>query len=114
MLTVIDTRDPPRRLCSLKRTDFPGVGPRLARRVKLHGIITTEQFCTASAKALALVWGSKLLGEKWARLLAGDDVPEKPPVPAASELDELRTSSIRPGSAAAKVANAAPIAGGKP
>ncbi|MBB3932924.1 hypothetical protein GGR25_003988 [Kaistia hirudinis] len=43
-----------------------------------------------------------------------DDVPEKPPVPAASELDELRTSSIRPGSAAAKVANAAPIAGGKP
>jgi DNA polymerase-4 len=77
-LTVIDPRDLPGRLCSLKLTDFPGVGPRMERRLKLHGIITAGQFCTAPAKALALVWGSKLLGEKWARLLAGDDVSGKP------------------------------------
>jgi DNA polymerase-4 len=77
-LTVIDPRDLPGQLRPLKLTDFPGVGPRMERRLKLHGIITVEQFCTAPAKTLALVWGSKLLGEKWARLLAGDDVPERP------------------------------------
>lgn len=77
-LTVIDPRELPGRLRHLKLTDFPGVGPRMERRLNLHGIVSVEQFCTAPAKTLALVWGSKLLGEKWARLLAGDDVPEKP------------------------------------
>ena len=77
-LTVLPDEELPAALSRLALTDFPGVGPRMERRLKLHGIFSTEQLCRAPAKVLSLVWGSKLLGEKWARLLAGEDVPEKP------------------------------------
>ena len=62
----------------LALTDYPGVGPRMERRLKLHGIFTARQLRAAPAATLAAVWGSKLLGEKWHRLLRGEDVPDKP------------------------------------
>lgn len=65
-------------LDGLKLTDFPGVGPRMERRLKLHGIFSAAQLRAAPAATLAAVWGSKLLGEKWFRLLRGEDVPDKP------------------------------------
>jgi DNA polymerase-4 len=77
-LTVLADAEMPRALYRLALTDFPGVGPRMERRLKLHGIFTVEQFCHAPAKTLAEVWGSKLLGEKWYRLLHGEDVPDAP------------------------------------
>lgn len=65
-------------LDELKLTDFPGVGPRMERRLKLYGIFSASQLRAAPVSALAAVWGSKLLGEKWWRLLRGEDVPDKP------------------------------------
>jgi DNA polymerase-4 len=77
-LTVLADANMPMALYRLKLTDFPGVGPRMERRLKLYGVFTVEQFCKAPAKALAEVWGSKLLGERWYRLLHGEDVPDTP------------------------------------
>ncbi len=77
-LTVLADGDVPAALHRLKLTDFPGVGPRMERRLKLHGVFSVQQFCQAPAKTLAAVWGSKLLGERWYRLLHGEDVPDTP------------------------------------
>jgi DNA polymerase-4 len=77
-LTILSDAEMPRALYRLKLTDFPGVGPRMERRLKLHGIFTVEQFCQAPARTLAEVWGSKLLGERWFRLLHGEDVADTP------------------------------------
>lgn len=77
-LTILSDAEVPRALYRLKLTDFPGVGPRMERRLKLHGIFTVEQFCHAPARTLAEVWGSKLLGERWFRLLHGEDVADTP------------------------------------
>lgn len=77
-LTILADDALPRALHRLQLTDFPGVGPRMERRLKLHGIFTVEQFCQSPVKTLAEVWGSKLLGEKWYRLLHGEDVPDTP------------------------------------
>lgn len=77
-LTMLSDSEMPRALYRLKLTDFPGVGPRMERRLKLHGIFTVEQFCHAPARTLAEVWGSKLLGERWFRLLHGEDVADAP------------------------------------
>ena len=77
-LTTLDDTEMPNALYRLKLTDFPGVGPRMERRLKLYGLFTVEQFCQAPAKTLAEVWGSKVIGEKWYRLLRGEDVQETP------------------------------------
>jgi DNA polymerase-4 len=77
-LVVLAADDLPAALHQLQLTDFPGIGPRMERRLRLMGVFTVEQFCAAPARVLAEVWGSRLLGEKWARLLRGEDVPEKP------------------------------------
>jgi DNA polymerase-4 len=77
-LTVLADTDLPTALHRLQLTDFPGVGPRMERRLKLFGIFTVEQFCQAPAKTLSEAWGSKLLGERWYRLLHGEDVPDAP------------------------------------
>lgn len=77
-LVVFRDEDLAADLGRLKLTDFPGVGPRMERRLKLHGIISSTQLVAAPAKVLAAVWGSKLLGEKWHRLLRGEDVPDGP------------------------------------
>ncbi len=77
-LVVLRDEELPAALHRLQLTDFPGIGPRMERRLKLSGIFTVSQLCAAPAKTLATVWGSKLLGEKWHRLLHGEDVPEKP------------------------------------
>jgi DNA polymerase-4 len=77
-LTVLADAEMPHKLHRLQLTDFPGVGPRMERRLKLYGLFTVEQFCQAPAKTLSEVWGSKLLGERWYRLLHGEDVPDTP------------------------------------
>lgn len=77
-LTVLSDEAMPRALHRLQLNDFPGVGPRMERRLKLMGIFTVEQFCAAPARVLGEVWGSKMLGAKWHQLLHGEDVREKP------------------------------------
>lgn len=78
-LTTLTDADIPHALHKLDLIDFPGVGAKMERRLKLYGIFTVEQFCLASARALSEVWGSKIIGERWHRLLHGEDIPEEPP-----------------------------------
>ncbi len=77
-LVVLRDNELPAALHRLALRDFPGIGPRMERRFNLYGIFTVQQLCAAPAKTLATVWGSRLIGEKWFRLLRGEDVPDKP------------------------------------
>src|SRR5262245_5532950 len=77
-LTILSDTALPHALHRLRLTDFPGVGPRMEKRLKLYGIFTVEQFCQAPKKTLSDVWGSKVCGERWYRLLHGEDVPDTP------------------------------------
>lgn len=77
-LTVIRKEDLPGRLHGLELRDFPGVGPRMERRLNSAGIVTVEQFTGLREKDLARVWGSKLLGGVWYHRLRGEDVPDSP------------------------------------
>ena len=77
-LVVLSDAELPAALYRLQLNDFPGVGPRMERRLRLMGVFTVRQFCAAPAKVLAEVWGSKLLGEKWWRILRGEDVRDRP------------------------------------
>ncbi len=73
-LTVFADEDLPTALFGLKLQDFPGIGPRMARRLNLFGVFAVRQLCEMSAKGLSQVWGSKILGERWYRVLRGEDV----------------------------------------
>lgn len=77
-LTVIEKADLPQRLYPLKLQDFPGVGPRMERRLLKGGVGSVEQFCAQTKAQLSRIWGSKLLGEMWWYKLQGDDLPESP------------------------------------
>ena len=88
-------RDAAQTLAELQLTDFPGVGPRIERRLKLYGIFTVEQFCLAREDTLE-VWGSKLLGERWYRLLHGEeDVPDTPTTTNREPLASSRRNCTR-------------------
>jgi DNA polymerase IV len=75
-LTVIDQSDLPSALHGLKLQDFPGIGPRMARRLNLFGVFTVSQLCAMSERGMAEAWGSKVHGHRWYRLLRGEDVAE--------------------------------------
>lgn len=75
-LTVLADADVPEALHGLKLQDFPGIGPRMERRLNLYGVFTVRQLCQMSAPALSEVWGSRILGNRWYRLLRGEDVPD--------------------------------------
>jgi DNA polymerase-4 len=77
-LTVFADDNLPSALYGLKLQDFPGIGPRMARRLNLFGVCTVRQLCEMPAPALCEVWGSKVLGMKWFRLLRGQDLPDEP------------------------------------
>lgn len=75
-LTAIEKQELPQRLHPLKLTDFPGIGPRMERRLNVAGIATVEQLCRLSIDELSTAWGSRLLGESWWNKLRGEDLPE--------------------------------------
>ncbi len=77
-LTVIRYEELPARLYPLKLTDFPGIGPRMEKRFLRYGITTTQQLLQLKEQALAVVWGSKVLAERWFHQLRGEDVPDVP------------------------------------
>ena len=77
-LTVIRQEELPDRLYSLKITDFPGIGPRMEKRFLRYGISTTRQLLQLKESALAVVWGSKVIAERWYHLLRGEDIPDVP------------------------------------
>lgn len=77
-LTVLGDGDVPRALHRLTLRDFPGIGPRMERRLNLFGVFSVEQLCGLSVRSLSEVWGSKVLGGRWHRTLRGEDVLEPP------------------------------------
>ena len=77
-LTMIRMEELPVRLHALQLNDFPGIGPRMERRLHRAGVATVEHLCRLSAAELAGIWGSRLLGGNWWRQLRGEDLPETP------------------------------------
>jgi DNA polymerase-4 len=75
-LVVLADADLPAALYGLKLQDFPGIGPRMERRLNLYGVFAVRQLCAMPAKSLAEVWGSRVLGDRWYRYLRGDDVED--------------------------------------
>ena len=73
-LVVFSRENLPEALYRLKLQDFPGIGPRMTRRLNLHGVFAVRQLCEMSVQAMSEVWGSKVLGGRWFRFLRGEDV----------------------------------------
>ncbi|GIW84885.1 MAG: DNA polymerase [Gemmataceae bacterium] len=72
-LTLLTAADLPHALHSLQLTDFPGIGPRMLRRLHSFGITSVRQLCAAPLATLSAVWKSKKIGERWHRLLHGGE-----------------------------------------
>ena len=77
-LTILADADMPAIIAPARAADFPGVGPRMERRLKLHGIFSVEQLCRCRRKRSPECGGANMLGERWYRLLHGEDVPDTP------------------------------------
>jgi DNA polymerase-4 len=77
-LTVIRTTELPGRLFELELQDFPGIGPRMAKRLLSYGITTVEQFCRLSVERMSRIWKSKLGGQIWWGIVRGEDCSEPP------------------------------------
>lgn len=76
-LTLIEDRDLPAKLYQLKLTDFPGIGPRMEKRLHRYGITTVQQLFRLTVPQLSTVWGSRVHGERWFHLLRGEEVADK-------------------------------------
>jgi DNA polymerase-4 len=77
-LTVLRREDLPGKLLDLKLTDFPGIGPRMEKRLNVAGIADVRQLLALTESQLARVWGSRVVGGAWYRRLRGEDVPDGP------------------------------------
>lgn len=70
---ILEERDLPHRLHSLKLRDFCGIGRNMEQRLRDAGILEVEQLCSASKQTLKTVWGG-IEGERMWCCLRGDDV----------------------------------------
>lgn len=77
-LTIVEKQTLPGRLESLDLEDMPGIGRNMRNRLNKQGILTMRQLCQLSKRELSLLWGSKVIGERWYLSLRGDDVAEAP------------------------------------
>ncbi|MGL6075334.1 MAG: DNA polymerase Y family protein [Fimbriiglobus sp.] len=76
--TILRSEEIPERMYSLKLTDFPGIGPRMEKRLNLHNVFQVQSLYQMTIKQLSQVWGSQIHGEKWYYTIRGEDVHEKP------------------------------------
>ena len=76
-LVIVTRQDLPAMLYSLKLEDFPGIGPRMLKRLHRHGVESVEQLWALTEKQLTEVWHS-VVGQVWWHWLRGDEVPEPP------------------------------------
>jgi DNA polymerase-4 len=72
-LTIIRREDLPAALYPLKLQDFPGIGPRMARRLAEHGILTTQELLQRSKSEMSKLWGG-VVGERFYDWLRGEEV----------------------------------------
>jgi len=71
-LTLIRREDLPHALYPLELQDFPGIGPRMARRLEERGILTVRELLELSRPEMAKIWGG-VVGERFHQWLRGDD-----------------------------------------
>ena len=76
-LTVIEQDALPQALHTLELRDLCGIGLSMERRLHDAGIFSVVQLCAASPRQLRAAWGS-VDGERYAALLRGIDLPDKP------------------------------------
>lgn len=72
-LTVIEQKDLPDILLTLQTRDFPGIGPRMEKRLQEHEIFTVKQLLDCSEMTMRKIWGG-VVGERFWHLLRGEDV----------------------------------------
>jgi DNA polymerase-4 len=72
-LTIIRREDLPFALYPLKLRDFPGIGPRMERRLLDHGISSVKELCGLSMERMIEVWGG-VVGERFYQWFKGEDV----------------------------------------
>ncbi len=77
-LIIIRSDELPQRLFHLKLKDFPGIGPRMEKRLQAAGVGSVERLCSLSSIDLARIWGGRYTGACWWHKLRGEDVPESP------------------------------------
>ena len=76
-LVVIEEKDLPQILYSLKTNDLTGVGRRMEVRLRKHGIYTVEQLWNAPKSKLHEVWGG-IEGDRMYAQLRGEIVKRPP------------------------------------
>lgn len=74
-LVVIEEHELPQRLHALQLMDFPGIGPRMNKRLAAQGITSVEQLTAYSRTDLIKVWGS-VWGDFMWRAMRGEDIAE--------------------------------------
>ncbi len=74
-LTIIEEKDLPDILYSLKTIDLPGIGKNMEKRLQEREIFTVKDLLSRSANDLRKVWGG-VVGERYWHLLRGEDVEE--------------------------------------
>jgi len=76
-LVVIDLDDLPECLFKLELRDFSGIGPRMERRLRQHGIHTVQDLWNADKNRLRKIWGG-IEGERMYENLRGEQVYSPP------------------------------------
>jgi DNA polymerase-4 len=82
-LTVLTGDRYHEQLFTLRLQDFPGIGPRMEKRIRLHGIGTVEELWNLDSLRMRMIWGG-VGGAKFHALLHGNDLASA----------ESRTSSM--------------------
>jgi len=72
-LTIMRRTDLPHALHPLKLRDFPGIGPRMERRLQEHGIMTVPELLELSSQEMGRLWGG-VVGERFYQWLRGEEV----------------------------------------
>ena len=72
-LTVLTPDRLPHALYELDIQDLPGIGPRMARRLRRGGLGAVRDLCDAPADVLERVWGG-VVGRRWWHWLRGEEV----------------------------------------
>lgn len=72
-LVVIEQKDLPDILYPLQTRDFPGIGPRMEKRLQAYEIYTAKQLLECSEQTMRKIWGG-VVGARFYHLLRGEDV----------------------------------------
>lgn len=75
-LTLIKKEQIPDVFFPLKITDFPGIGPRMERRLHSYGCTTVQKLYRLTSLEMKEIWGG-VLGEDFWKLIRGEDVPSR-------------------------------------